>query len=288
MNLIIPSHLKPSATIAFVSLAGAIEDKSSIFIAKDYFENRGYRVKFFMPDNNKGYLGGSDEERLCALHCAFSDTSVDAIIAIRGGYGSLRLINKIDWQIIKNNPKIFAGFSDITALLLMIYKKTGLLTFHSPMVCSDFGAGISPVTEKYFFETLFNGFQEAEVIGKFSVKGILWGGNLATTASLCGLDFVPDEDFVFLAEDVNEPIYKIDRMFTQLFNIEKFRKNIRAIVLGDFSSVSASCILESISFPVPVFYGLKCGHEKDKLTLPIGLPVSILNGKIIPNLSCVQ
>ena len=286
MNLIKPENLKPSSVIAIVSVAGNIEDSAALKKAREYFENRGFGVKIFSPQNSCGYLSGDDMKRLECLHAAFADSSVDAVIAARGGYGSLRIVKNVDRALIKNNPKIFAGYSDITALLLMMWKKTGLMTFHAPMACSDFGAGVSSFTEQNFFETLKNGFSSASLERSFngdSARGILWGGNLATVASLCGMDFLPDEGFVFFAEDVNEPVYKIDRMFTQLANIEQFRRNLKAIVLGDFSGLDDRELFErfikelALSLNIPVFFGLKSGHERDKLTLPVGLPVSVSN-----------
>ena len=282
MKLIIPQKLKPSSTVAFVSIAGEITNNESIDRAEKYFKNRGFLVKKYLPEKKCAYLGGTDSERLDFLHNAFADKTIDAIIALRGGYGALRLINKIDWQLIKNNPKIFAGFSDITALLLMIYKKTGLMTFHAPMVCSDFGADITQFSADNFFDTLQNGFSGAKLEkSNQKARGILWGGNLSTVASLCGTDFLPEEDFLFFTEDVNEPVYKIDRMFTQLTNIAAFRKHLKAIIVGDFSGLDSeenfvSYIKSlSLSLGVPVFFGLKTGHERDKLTLPVGLRAEI-------------
>lgn len=286
MNLIKPENLKPGSTIAFVSVAGEIHENNTLENAKIYFEKKGYKVKIFAPENNCAYLGGTDNERLSALHSAFLDPDTDALIAMRGGYGSLRLLNNIDWQLIKNNPKIFAGYSDITALLLMIYKKSGLITFHAPMVCSDFGDGITKFTENNFFKTLCSGFDSAELTGSYngnSAYGTLWGGNLSTVVSLCGQDFLPEEKFIMFCEDINEPVYKIDRVFTQLGNIQKFRQNIAALVIGDFSGLDDRKLFTeyikslALSLNVPVFSGLKSGHEKDKLTLPVGVRMKIEN-----------
>lgn len=292
MNLIKPKNLKQGSTIAFVSVAGEICENKALENAKIYFEKKGYNVKIFASKNSSAYLGGTDNERLSALHSAFLDPDTDALIAIRGGYGSLRLLNNIDWQLIKSNPKIFAGYSDITALLLMIYKMTGLITFHAPMVCSDFGAGITKFTENNFFKTLCSGFDSAELTGSYngnSAYGTLWGGNLSTVVSLCGLDFLPEEKFIMFCEDINEPVYKIDRMFTQLGNIKKFRDNIAALVIGDFSGLDdRDMFIEyikqlALSLNIPLFFGLKAGHEKDKLTLPVGAPVKIENLLLLPD-----
>ena len=103
-------------------------------------------------------------------------------------------------------------------------------------------------------------------------EGIIWGGNLSTVVSLCGQDFIPDEDFIFFAEDLNEPVYKIDKMFTQLFNIENFYRNCKAIVLGDFLNVDNEIWLDDLfkSFQVPVVGGFKITHAEEKVTLPVG------------------
>ena len=290
MNLIKPKNLKQGSTIAFVSVAGEIHENNTLENAKIYFEKKGYNVKIFASKNSSAYLGGTDNERLSALHSAFLDPDTDALIAIRGGYGSLRLLNNIDWQLIKSNPKIFAGYSDITALLLMIYKMTGLITFHAPMVCSDFGDGITKFTENNFFKTLCSGFDSAELTGSYngnSAYGTLWGGNLSTVVSLCGLDFIPEEDFVFFAEDLNEPVYKIDRMFQQLINIQDFRGKCKGFVLGDFLDVDNKDWLDEYFYElagrlnIPVVGGFKITHSKDKVTIPIGRKCSLHENQLV-------
>lgn len=180
--------------------------------------------------------------RLKNLHKFFENKEIDAIICLRGGYGAIRLVEKLDYEIIRKNPKIFCGFSDVTALNLMFYKRAGLVTYSGPMIMSDFGIeNQSEFTIQEFFKAAegksyeLNGEQE---IINGNASGILWGGNLSTIVSLCGLDFIPDEPFIFFAEDVNEPVYKIDKMFRQLLNIEKFRKNIKALCFGDFQGLT--------------------------------------------------
>ena len=142
MNLIKPKKLKKGDTIGIVALSGAIESKENIIRAKKYFEDKGYKVIF--AENifdKKRYLAGSDEKKVEELHKFFKNPEINAILCARGGYGNIRLLDKIDWNLIKNNPKIFAGYSDTTALELMMYKKTGLITFYAPMAQSDFGCG---------------------------------------------------------------------------------------------------------------------------------------------------
>lgn len=283
MEKILPCNLKDNATIGFLSVAGCINDSSIIENVKKQFENWGYKVKISDTiHKNNSYLCADDFARANALNNFFEDKEIDAIISIRGGYGSLRILDKIDYEIIKNNPKIFCGYSDITALQLMIYKNTGLISYNGPMIISDFGNEITEYTQNSFFDVLKNGISsikiETPIIYNGGIAyGILWGGNLSTIQSLCGLNFIPDEKFIFIAEDINEPVYKIDKMFTQLLNIKKFKDNLSAIVLGDFTDIDNKKYFDDFFtelanyLKIPVISGLKFGHEKDKLTFPIGV-----------------
>ena len=269
-------------TIGIIALSGAC-DKEKIENAKTFLESEGFCVKLSKNIFDKDrYLAGSDKDKLEALYSFFEDPEIDLILNARGGYGAIRLINKIDYEIIKNNPKPFIGFSDITALLLMFYKKCGLVTYHGPMACSDFGNHPTPTlpiqggsTWDAFFRALSGEcleFVGNKIYHQGDVKGIIWGGNLATVVSLCGLDFIPDEDFIFFAEDLNEPVYKIDKMFQQLFNMEKFQKHCKGIVLGDFLDVDNETWLDEYfkTLPVPAVSGFKITHNQEKVTIPIG------------------
>ena len=203
MNIIKPKKLEKGDTIGILALSGAIESKKNILRAKKYFENKGYKV--VLSENifdEKRYLAGSDEKKVEEFHKFFADPKINAILCARGGYGAIRLIEKIDFDIVKNNPKIFAGYSDTTALELMIYKKTGLTTFYSPMAVGDFGfEKVCKSTEKSFFKALTTDeeltfspdIRKSKTYFSGSAEGIFWGGNLATVASLCGQDFIPDE-----------------------------------------------------------------------------------------------
>lgn len=263
-------------TIGIIALSGNV-DKNKLENAVTNFKALGYNVKLSQNiyDCDR-YLAGSDGDKIEELHRFFQDSEIDIILAARGGYGAIRLINKIDYNIIKNNPKPFIGFSDVTALLLMFYKKAGLITYHGPMACSDFGE-LNEFTKQNFFKALSGNsleFKGNKIYKEGSAKGILWGGNLSTVVSLCGQDFIPDEDFIFIAEDLNEPVYKIDKMFTQLFNIEVFRKRCKGIVLGDFLDTDNEDWLEKLfkTLPIPTAGGFKITHKKDKITIPIGKP----------------
>jgi len=289
MNIIKPKKLKKGDTIGIIAPCGKI-DNDKIHNAVKYFETLGYNVK--LGKNIKKqlrYLAGSDEERLEDFHYAFLDKEIDAIICARGGYGAIRLINKIDFELIRSNPKIFCGYSDITALSAMILKKSGLITFSAPMAQSDFSCqNINEFTQNSFFNVLTRNTFEikpetCKVYNPGEAEGISFGGNLATIVSLCGQDFIPDENFIFFAEDLNEPVYKIDKYFTQLLNIKKFRKNLSGIILGDFLDTDEPKFLEefftelSKELNIPIIGGFPITHAATKTAVPYGAAARIEN-----------
>ena len=291
MDKIKPNRLQKGDTIGIIAPAGNVEE-DKILNSVRYFENLGYKIKLGKNIFNQDrYLAGNDEERLDDLHDAFADKDIKAIICARGGYGCLRLINKIDYNLIKNNPKIFCGYSDITALSLMFLKHSGLITFSSPMPKGDFQPeNIDEFTAENFWQALTNDkitvtAPNLKIYNEGKAEGILWGGNLATVCALCGTDFIPDEKFIFFTEDLNEPVYKIDRSFRQLLNIEQFRKNVSAIILGDFLGTEEYKDQLDILFNeiaqelnIPVCSGYQITHAKTKITVPIGAYGSLNNG----------
>jgi len=291
-NLIKPKKLKIGDTIGIIAPCGKVDNREYIDRAVKFFSGKGFNVK--ISDHildKKRYLAGEDNIRLKELHNFFKDPKIDAIICLRGGYGAIRLIKNIDYEIIKKNPKIFCGFSDVSALLLMILKKTGLVTYHGPMIQSDFG---QESLDDFTINNFFNVFQsdhleyEGSKIYKSGIcEGILWGGNLSTVITLCGQDFLPDEDFIFFTEDLNESCYKIDRMFTQLLNIDKFRNHLKGLIIGTFSGNDNEEFLEELikeiaeNLNIPVAGGFKISHEKQKITLPIGVNAKLDGLKLI-------
>lgn len=283
MNLIKPNKLKKGDTIGILAVSGRIKDFEKLERAKSFFEKEGYNVVISNTcKTSHRYMSGlNDEENIKELEHFFEDKDINAIIAARGGYGTLRLINKINWDIIKNNPKIFAGYSDITTLINLIYKKTGLITFHSAMPNGDFSEEINEYTVKSFFAALSG---ETKTIKAENItvhkpgiaKGILWGGNLSVLTSLCGTDFVPDNDLILVLEDLNEPEYKIDRMLTQLFNVKEVRNRVKGIAFGEFKDVQNNDMLEEIKneliseLNIPSCSGFNVTHSKKKDTFPVG------------------
>lgn len=286
-------------TIGIIALSGAC-DNEKVLNAKKFFESKGFNVKLSENIFDKDrYLAGSDDKKLEELHKFFSDSEIDIIMCARGGYGAIRLVNNIDYDLIKKNPKIFCGFSDVTALLLMIYKKTGMVVYHGPMATSDFGDELHHLTPSLkgwentyicFFDAIKGEklqFQGNKIYKDGSAQGIIWGGNLATVVSLCGLNFIPDENFVFFAEDLNEQVYKIDKMFQQLINIDNFRQNCKGIVLGDFLDCGNEEWLQEYfeelanRLEIPIAGGFKITHEREKITVPIGRQAKLAGNKLV-------
>ena len=289
MNLIKPKKLEKGDTISIIAPSGGVESDENLLRATAYLKSLGYNVKWGknVLKTNK-YLAGTDNERLEDLHNAFKDKEINAIIALRGGYGAIRLINKIDYNLIKQNPKIFAGYSDITGLSAMLLKHSGLITYSAPMINGDFGIkSKDKFTIDNFFKTVTTTEKQEikaqTILKEGKASGITFGGNLATIVSLCGLDFIPNQKFIFFAEDLNEPVYKLDKMFTQLLNIEEFRKNISGIVFGEFLDIDNDEWLNSLQkeivqeLKVPAISGLKITHAREKLTIPIGIESAISN-----------
>ena len=298
METIKPKKLKQGDTVGILAVSGAIKEIEKINNAKNFLEQEGYKVVISDTcyESHRYMAGNSDEDCIKELHKFFEDESINAILCARGGYGTLRLINKIDWGLIKNNPKIFAGYSDISVLLAMIYKKCGLITFHSPMAKGDFGDDIDDYTKEKFFSALKG---ETKVIKtEYScvyyegiANGTLWGGNLSSVVSLAGTDFIPNEDIILFLEDLNEPAYKIDKMITQLLNISELKNRIKGIAIGDFTNVEESNSIKSIfteiaqELRIPMADGFKITHSKTKETVPYGIngTLDANTGKIIIN-----
>ena len=288
MNLIKPKQLQIGDKIRIIAPSGPVS-KTKIELAKEYFEKKGYKVelgKHIFDEEN--YLAGIDEYRLDDIHEAFLDNETSAIICARGGYGALRLLDKIDYDIIKSNPKIFCGYSDITLLNAMFLKHANLISFSGPMAQSDFGNNIEHYTEVSFFDVLTK--QNIEIKPSYpkfykdgNTEGVLFGGNLATMVTLCGRDFIPNSDFIFFAEDLNEPVYKIDRYFTQLVAIPEFKNKLKAIILGDFLDIDNQKYFDdffanlSQELDIPIISGYPISHSKVKVTVPYGAKCKLEN-----------
>ena len=292
---VFPKKLKKGDTIGIISPAGAVKDEKLWASAIKYFENKGYKVKTAPhAGDKKAYLAGKDEDRLSDLINFFKDDEIKAVICSRGGYGTYRLLEKIDWEIIKNNPKIFVGYSDITALLNNFTEKSGLVCFHGPLALSDFGKEeINKYTEENFWEILegkaeipysFENPVNYECIIPGQAQGESAGGNLTVLCGLLGTPYFPDlKGKILLLEDLEEPLYKIDRMLMQLKLAGVFEK-VSGILFGEFTSIIESenpdvnkltpvDIIKELTedLNIPVGYGFAASHAVQKATLPLGV-----------------
>jgi muramoyltetrapeptide carboxypeptidase len=294
MGIIKPKRLKQGDVIGIISPASSPDDLTKINHGVEYLEKIGYRVEIGKNvGSQEGYLAGSDLQRLSDLHEMFHNKNVKAIFSIRGGYGSGRLLDKIDYKLIRNNPKIFVGYSDITALQMAFFAKTGLVTFGGPMVAVDFHDEISPFTEEVFWRTITSNKKIGRIqnprkekfylLNKGRGQGRLLGGNLSILTSLMGTEYLPKlKDSILLLEDANEAPYRIDRMFNQL-RLAKILKQVSGIILGHFvdcyetdpakrSFTLNEVIIEYFqNSQLPVLYNVKHGHIKENITIPYGV-----------------
>lgn len=302
MKIIKPKRLAKGDLIGIITPASSVEDFTKIERSTKYFESLGYQVEHG-PNigKSKGYLAGTDEERLSDLHYMFKSKNVKAVFCARGGYGSGRILNQIDYKLIRNNPKIFVGYSDITQLQMAFIAKCGLLTFAGPMPIVDFAADISPFTEEHFWKMITSN----KKIGKLSqpenekifpiikgdVKARIVGGNLSNIVNLIGTEYMPYlKDKILFMEEIAEYPYKIDRMLNQL-QLTKIIPNLKGILLGAFvdchehdyskRTLTLGEVIQDFfsQVKIPVMYNLKHGHIKDKLTLPFGGLIKIHSGR---------
>ena len=288
-----PKRLAEGDTIGLISPGSILAEKYRYDEIVQTLIDLGFQVQEGKNARNRyGNMAGTDEARASDLNEMFGNPDIDAIIPFRGGWGSNRILDLIDFDMIKQNPKALIGFSDITSLLLSIYAKTGLITFHGPVGKSEW----NEFTVSSFKNTLmsskvsrYENKPESEigfnVISPGMAEGKLIGGNLTVLTSMLGSDYLPDwEGAILFVEDVGEEIYRIDRMLTQLklngilnqlsgfifgtcVNCEKGNKNSLSLeqVLTDHIQVLG----------VPSYYGSMIGHIDNMFTLPIGISARI-------------
>jgi muramoyltetrapeptide carboxypeptidase len=284
-TILLPARLKPGDKIGIAAPSGPF-DRETVFRGIHIIEEKGFEV--FFPDGlleATGFLAGSDDHRAQLVNQLFADKSIDAIVCARGGYGSLRILPMLDYDLIANNPKVFIGFSDITALLTVLFARCGLVTFHGPVVTSL--ADAHELTVSSLFQTITSdGKLEIEVSNGITMSpgtgsGILAGGNLATLCHLAGTPFAPDfADNILFLEDRAEAPYKIDRMLTQMKLADCF-EGLAGLVLGSFEECGpVEEIIKIIKdifgdYQIPIVAGLDAGHGNTNLTLPIGIEATL-------------
>ena len=290
-----PPKLRPHATIGIVAPASPMNPEK-LERGVRYLEKQGYRVEIGESvHEQRGHLAGPDDRRARDLMRMFERPDIDAIFCVRGGYGTPRLLPLLDYDLIRQHPKILVGYSDITALQLAVLKYTGLVTFTGPMVAVELAdETFDPRTEERFWRMLSGDPAAAEFLPlqedgwqasvPQEVTGPLIGGCLSLVAAVLGTPYVPSfEGAILLIEDVGEEPYRIDGNLAHLRNAG-ILQHIRGAVLGRFEdcspkpnrpSLSLQQVLEDYFEPlgIPLIYQFDYGHGKIKHTLPIGLPV---------------
>ncbi|SKA86537.1 muramoyltetrapeptide carboxypeptidase [Caloramator quimbayensis] len=294
--MIKPDRLKKGDKIGVVAPASPVFEKDKIDMGVKMLKEQGFDVVLGDSCFKKyGFLAGNDYIRAKDINDFFKNDEIDAIICLRGGYGSIRILDMIDYETIKNNPKIFCGYSDITAFHLAIYKYTSLITFHGPMICDI--AEFDEFTIKSFIDCLSGNINDKSyslgiLRGKDKdVEGRIFGGNLSLICSLIGTPYENNyENKILFIEDIGEEPYKVDRMLNHL-RLRGVFENIKAIILGQFTdcspkdeekSLSLNIVFEDFfsNIKVPVYYGLLAGHDKNKITIPLNTNIKIIGDKL--------
>ncbi|HEV8240393.1 MAG TPA: LD-carboxypeptidase [Thermoanaerobaculia bacterium] len=294
--LLKPRHLSEGDTVGLILPASQAFEASTVDLAVDQLGAMGFHVKVGAHAKSKhGYLAGTDAERAADLMAAFTDPEVAAVVCFKGGWGTPRILPLLDFAAIRANPKPFVGYSDVTALLNAIHQETGLVTFHGPMA----GSNLRPFNR----EGLHRALMSTEPIGTLSnppkdddelvprsyrivtltpgqATGRVVGGNLTLVAALMGTPWEVDTDgAILLLEDVEEELYRIDRLLTQLALGGKLAA-AKAIAFGyctDCTVEGPSLSLEELladhigRLGIPAIAGLAFGHREKVLTIPIGL-----------------
>jgi muramoyltetrapeptide carboxypeptidase len=289
-----PKALKAGDTIAITSPAGAVWDEAQIETFSTILKGFGFNIILGRTLKEKhGYFAGTDEVRAKELNDLFADKKIKGIFCMKGGWGCARLLDKLDYKIIKENPKVLIGFSDITTLLIAITTKTGLITYHGPVGNSGWNdftknsfINVVQNSKPYTFEANPANEDAILTINSGKANGELVGGNLTVLTSIIGSGYLPDwkGKILFLEEAKEEP-YSIDRMLTQL-KLSGVLDSVSGIIFGKCAKCLAEEPQKSFTLnevllqhfkplKIPVFFGAMIGHIENKLTVPLGINASI-------------
>lgn len=288
-NTTLPKALKRGDTIGVIAPGGAVFNSDSIEKCRVKLDTLGLKmVKGKTLSTRNGYLSDTDENRAKDIMDMFKNPDIKGILAMRGGSGCARVLPYLDYDVIQQNCKPFIGMSDITALLTAFYTKSGIVSFHGPVGYSSW----SDYSQKYFKNTLFDKEQTEMTIpahghlfytiSEGSAQGELIGGNLTVFSQLVGTPYLPDMNGkILFLEDIKEEPYRIDRMLMQL-KLAGILNQVNGIVFGECRKCvpeepEKSFTLKQVlthhlsDLNIPVFYGAKFGHVRDKWTLPVGI-----------------
>lgn len=286
----LPKRLKKGDTVGIIA-PSTPPNLDNLKRALPFLEELGLKVKMGKSvEAKQGYLAGTDEERLADLHAMFEDPEIAGIICAGGGYGAARITDRIDFAMIKENPKVFWGYSDITFLHTAIGQYAELVTFHGPMLASDVGKDEFHERSGRMFGQLFapfelhydEGISTLTPVSRGVAQGELVGGNLGLLRSSIGTKFEIDtKDKILLIEDIEKQPYEIDGMLNQLRMARKF-EGLAGVVIGDFKNCEPEDPEKSLSLDqifdhyfkelgIPVVKGFKIGHCEPHFSVPFGV-----------------
>ena len=296
-------RLKPGDTIALINPSSAVYEREPYAIAAENLQALGFKVREAPNLRARyGHLAGTDRQRADDVNAMFADGGVHAILAMTGGSGGNRMLPLVDYELIRRNPKVLGGFSDLTALINAVHAKTGLVTFHSPVGASEWNAfsvdhfkrtlmaaealTMANAIPKADEDVLVNKAGRITTIAPGTARGPLVGGNLAVLTAMAGSPYWPSfKGAILVLEDTNEYIYRVDRMLSTL-KIAGVLDQLAGVVLGAFTNCEpgngfGTLTLDEVfddyfkPLGIPAFRGAQFGHIRKKWTLPIGLPVEI-------------
>lgn len=302
LPLLRPPRLKPGDTIALVNPSAAIYERAPYDLAAETLAALGFQVRE-APNlrARRGQFAGTDAQRASDLNAMFADPTVHGILALTGGSGANRILPLLDYPAIQRNPKVLAGFSDITALLNAVHAQTGLVTFHAPVGVSEWNEfsvrhfrGVLMEAQPMLLKNPVEpGGLPAPKDDRITTlrpgiaRGPLVGGNLAVLSSLAGSRYLPSFDGAILfLEEINEFIYRVDRMLSTL-KLAGLLDRLAGVVLGAFTNCGpgdgnfGTLTLDEVfddyfgALNVPVYRGAMIGHIRRKFTVPVGLDAEI-------------
>ena len=302
--MIFPEPLKKGDNVFLFCPSSPIIPEEDIKKCKKVITDLGFNpvIGKSLYENYGGYMAGKAEIRIEDLHEAFSRKDIKGIFCVKGGYSASQLLDKIDYELIRNNPKVFVGYSDVTNLHIVFNQKCNLGTYHGPMVKSNMINDFNDYTKASFFKALEKQewkYEEPENMplsiltkGNVSsdiVRGILTGGNLAIIVTTLGTEYeINTKDKILFLEDVDEETGSLNRMLTHLKYAGKL-DDCKAVVFGNFAACKNTYTKENqhydlmellkdffANYDKPVIYGMESGHKKPYIfTLPLGAKCSI-------------
>lgn len=279
MPPVLPPPVRPGDRVGVAALSGPVDP---VRLANGMSELA--RLGFVpVPARNlaesRGLFAGGDAERAAAFHELADDPSLSAIFFARGGHGVLRILPLLDWQRLAATPRAYVGYSDLTPFLLNVVERLGQVALHGPMVAAEMARGLSEMESRSLLAALAGDLHQelplARVVrGAGAAEGRLLGGCLSLLAAVAGTPFATQlDDAVVFLEDVHEPLYRVDRMLTQLY-LSGSLGATRAMVLGasifSVHDEAAAALLRERTGESTLGFGLAAGHTTPNFTLPLG------------------